>query len=198
MPKIVDHDERRREVAQAVLRVVARNGVAGVTLNEVAEESGWSRGVLTHYFGAKDALLEAALRLGMREISENLADAAADPDPWRALQRVLEEIVPLDERRLAFSRVYTSFMAEAMVAEHLQGYFSYNHEAWRKLITDLLFRAESEGAVVADHASAASALAALAEGLRARALFDVDLTPDDQRRQLCSWVAYLVPKKEPA
>ncbi|MEZ5265494.1 MAG: TetR/AcrR family transcriptional regulator [Acidimicrobiales bacterium] len=45
----------------------------------MALESGWSRGVLTHYFDNKDALLEASLRHGMRTIAANLAAAAEAP-----------------------------------------------------------------------------------------------------------------------
>ena len=44
MPKEVDHAARRRELADAACRVIARNGLAGTTLAHVAEESGWSIG----------------------------------------------------------------------------------------------------------------------------------------------------------
>jgi AcrR family transcriptional regulator len=138
MPKIVDHEQRRHEVAEVVLQLVARKGVAGVTLNDVAAASAWSRGVLTHYFGSKDAMLETALRQGMRDISANLQKAATEPDTRQALRLVLEEVMPLDTRRLAFARVHGSFMAEAMVTEHLRPYFSYNHQAWRTLIATLI------------------------------------------------------------
>jgi AcrR family transcriptional regulator len=198
VPKIVDHEQRRREVADAVLRVVARKGVVGVTLNEVAGESGWSRGVLTHYFDNKDALLEAALRQGMRQISANLQTAAAEPDTRRALRLVLEEILPLDERRLAFSRVYVSFMAEAIVAEHLRSYFAYNHGAWRDLITTLVERGQAGGQIdpsVGARATA-EALGALAEGLRMRALFDPTLTAGRQQADLAGWLDVLLPAPE--
>ncbi len=62
MPKIVDHDERRLALADAVLALIAREGISAVTTRAVAEESGWSTGVLNHYFGSRHELLLAALR----------------------------------------------------------------------------------------------------------------------------------------
>jgi AcrR family transcriptional regulator len=195
MPKIVDHEQRRREVAQAVLRVVARQGVVGVTLNAIAAESGWSRGVLTHYFDNKSSLLEAALRQGMREISANLRAAAGQAEARRALRLVLEAALPLDERRLAFSRVYVSFMAEAMVSEHLQAYFTYNHGAWRDLIAAIVERGCDQGEIggKVDAHWVADALGAMAEGLRMRALFDSRLSADRQRAQLAGWIDTFLP-----
>ncbi len=190
MPKIVDHDERRREIAEVVLAIIARHGVAGVTLNNVAEESGWSRGVLSHYFTNKDHLLEAGLRQGMRTISTNIDEAATDPDARNALRRVLEEVLPLDERRLAFARVYVAFLAEAIVTEHLRHYFTYNHEAWRTVLETLLQRGESEQTwrLAESPSTLSSRLGALTEGLRMRALIDPALTPSAQRAQLDAWV----------
>src|ERR1700761_3168840 len=61
MPKEVDHPARRRELADAACRVIARNGLAGTTLADVAEESGWSIGSIRYYFPNKDELGASAL-----------------------------------------------------------------------------------------------------------------------------------------
>src|SRR5258707_4189531 len=61
MPKEVDHPGRRRELADAAGRVIARNGLAGTTLADVAEESGWSIGSIRYYFPTKDELVASAL-----------------------------------------------------------------------------------------------------------------------------------------
>src|ERR1700743_3241717 len=67
MPKEVDHDARRRELADAASRVIARNGLSATTLAQVAEESGWSIGSMRHYFPNKDELIASALwRVGER------------------------------------------------------------------------------------------------------------------------------------
>ncbi|MGB3635817.1 MAG: TetR family transcriptional regulator, partial [Rubrobacteraceae bacterium] len=63
MPKIVDHEERRRELAEAVWRVILRDGVEGVSVRNVAAEAGWSTGALRHYVGTKEDLLASATQL---------------------------------------------------------------------------------------------------------------------------------------
>lgn len=61
MPRVVDVDARRAELAAATRRVVLRRGMEGVTLREVAQEAGWSIGILQHYFKSKDDLLRYSI-----------------------------------------------------------------------------------------------------------------------------------------
>ena len=51
--------QRRAEILDAVGRCVARSGVAGTTLEAVAEESGLRRGHIRHYLGNRDDLIHA-------------------------------------------------------------------------------------------------------------------------------------------
>ena len=51
MPRVVDHAVRRQELAEALWRVVRRDGVHEVSVRTVADEAGTSPGALRHYFG---------------------------------------------------------------------------------------------------------------------------------------------------
>lgn len=62
MPKIVDPGARRRAVADAVLRVIGREGVEGASLRNVAEEAGLAIGSVRHYFRDHDELLLFTMR----------------------------------------------------------------------------------------------------------------------------------------
>lgn len=55
MPKVVDHERRREDLARAVWAVVARAGVDGATVRAVATEAGWSIGALRYYFATQAA-----------------------------------------------------------------------------------------------------------------------------------------------
>ena len=48
MPRIVDHEERRAEVAAAVWRIVSRDGLEAATVRRVAAETGMSTLSLIH------------------------------------------------------------------------------------------------------------------------------------------------------
>jgi acyl dehydratase/AcrR family transcriptional regulator len=194
VPKIVDHDQRRDELADAALRLIARNGVSAVTVRDVAEESGWSTGVLAHYYGDKYAVLAGGLRRALARAADNLADAVADPDPWRGLRRVLEEILPLDVERLALARIYTAFMGEALADEQFRTHLLRNHRAWQATIVEAVKRGRIEGAfeTATDVDQLADTLSALVEGLRLQALLLPELTADEQRRRLEGWLDALV------
>ena len=53
MPKIVDHDERREEILSAAIRVIDSVGLDNTTTRAIALESGYSNGVLSHYFSGQ-------------------------------------------------------------------------------------------------------------------------------------------------
>lgn len=103
--------EAERRMLDAAAHLIAEKGFAGLTLNEVGEAAGYSRGLPAHYFGTKDVLIGAIAkhiieRFGRRLDQENLAhgldailrsadfylkSAAKDPMTVRALFIVLTE-----------------------------------------------------------------------------------------------------------
>ena len=61
MPKQVNREERRRDIAAAVLRIVTTRGVEAASLRAVAAEASVSMGAVQHYFTTKDEMLRFAL-----------------------------------------------------------------------------------------------------------------------------------------
>lgn len=119
MPKIVDHDARRSEIVDAVIRVVHRAGYAGVSVRTVAEESGWSAGAIRHYFSSQHELLAFAMadladRAGRR--IDSRGRAATDLDGLVAL---LEEVLPLDATRRAESEIWMALAIAARTEPEL-------------------------------------------------------------------------------
>jgi AcrR family transcriptional regulator len=62
MPKIVNHDERRDQIALVACRVVAENGFDQATIVRIAREAGYTTGMVAHYFDTKQDIIIAALR----------------------------------------------------------------------------------------------------------------------------------------
>ncbi|CAB1370594.1 TetR/AcrR family transcriptional regulator [Denitratisoma oestradiolicum] len=61
MPKIVDHDERRELIARAAAELIAEQGLAAATFREIAARTGFSKGVIEHYFDDKEHIVGKAL-----------------------------------------------------------------------------------------------------------------------------------------
>lgn len=71
---------RRRQILEAAIRCVAANGLAGTTLDGIAEEAGMARGHVRHFAGNRDdVLLGAAVLLYFDAVpDEGSVDPVAD------------------------------------------------------------------------------------------------------------------------
>ncbi|MEU3015762.1 MULTISPECIES: TetR/AcrR family transcriptional regulator [unclassified Nocardiopsis] len=118
MPKVVDREDRRRRVADAIHRIAAREGLEGVSVRVVAAEAGLSAGAVQREFATKDELLHFALRASVDEVSARFGRFRVGPEALTvagALRQVLLDLLPTDERRRAQARIWSAFYARAAV-----------------------------------------------------------------------------------
>ena len=170
MPKVVDHELRRRELARAALRVIGRDGLEAATTRAVAEESGWSTGVLKHYFDDKDHLLHEALRELERMNLERFERARRASDGRAAIAAALAGILRggVDE-----SRVWIAFMFRASVDRATAAAMRRAIEVWVARWADLVVSGQQDGSIRPDldPDQVAAELHALINGLRIQASF---------------------------
>jgi TetR/AcrR family transcriptional regulator, transcriptional repressor of bet genes len=57
VPKVVDAEEKRTEIAYAAWSVIAERGLPAATLRAVAAEAQMSMGAVQHYFDSKESML---------------------------------------------------------------------------------------------------------------------------------------------
>lgn len=114
MPKLVDHDVRRKQLLDAVWRIIARAGIAGATTREIAREAGVSNGVLAHYFPDKDSLLTAALRSSYKQYYDRVSQKTQGLVGLDAIRVIVSEALPLDPQRLTEAQVGVSFYGMAL------------------------------------------------------------------------------------
>jgi AcrR family transcriptional regulator len=141
MPKVVDHETRRRELASAVWRIILRQGIEGVSIRDVAKEADWSSGALRHYFTTKDELLSFALRLVVDRVVERLSQGPRGKSPREAVRHILREILPLDADRRAEAAVWFAFanrsLTDRRVAEEQDLIFVGTRDLCRRITHDL-------------------------------------------------------------
>jgi AcrR family transcriptional regulator len=101
LPKRVDHDARRREIADALLRLATSEGLESVSLRHVAAAAGVSMGLVQHYFRTKDEMLTFALehQAQRREqrIVARLTAGGRQPTVREIVRTSLVEVLPTDE-----------------------------------------------------------------------------------------------------
>jgi AcrR family transcriptional regulator len=117
MPKIVDHDARRRELADALLRVAVRDGIDAVSIRTVAAEAGCSARPVQYYFADKAALLAAA----HHRVSERMGSLVTEavhalgnaPHPRAVIEAIVHTFLPsTDAARDAVVAYHCFFAAE--------------------------------------------------------------------------------------
>jgi AcrR family transcriptional regulator len=118
VPKRVDHEERRRHIAEALLRAAATRGLHATGMREVAAEAGVSVRLVQYYFGTKEELLLAAMqylaaRFSARAVARfRAASGSASPaSPRHVIAAILAEGLPADDERRTFNVLYLAYLA---------------------------------------------------------------------------------------
>lgn len=118
VPKRVDHDERRRSIADALLRLAAAEGLEAVSLRSVAGAAGVSMGAVQHYFRSKDEMLVHALQRHVERREQRIVarlTAAGRPPTVREFVRVCaQEVLPADELRRTEYLVGMAYFVRAL------------------------------------------------------------------------------------
>jgi AcrR family transcriptional regulator len=167
MPKVVDHNERRTRIAEALLRVAGEHGLEAVSLRHVAAEAGVTSGMVQHYFRTKDEMMVFALEV-VRERNEVRLTAAAaalgaDPSPRQLLRTIVAEVLPIDEPRRADGRVALAFLAYTAVRPEVAAPLRADTAAMLAFVADQIRAGGPRAGIDPDRA--AVGLLALMEGL---------------------------------
>lgn len=108
--RLLKGELRRRELIEATLQVVAREGVAGVSHRAVAREADQPATAAAYYFTSIDDLLTAALTLCMDQDAERMRrladDADGSPEGLTALAELLADVMSGPGRLLAEYELY--------------------------------------------------------------------------------------------
>ena len=131
MPKIVDHEQRRDEIALVACRVVAEHGFDQATIVRIAREAGYTTGMVAHYYDTKQEIVIAALRLILRRSEERLTRPSGESQP--DLLTVLTESLPVDEERFIECAFWTAFWGQVSADKKLKRINAWVHREYMRL-----------------------------------------------------------------
>ncbi|MEV7011855.1 TetR/AcrR family transcriptional regulator [Streptosporangium sp. NPDC051022] len=176
MPKQVDHDERRRLLTEALLRIAGTRGLQAVSMREIAAEAGVSLRVVQYYFTDKQALLDSGLteltaRLD-RRVRRRAAAATGGLSTRGVFEAVLGAILPSDEQSQLDSLAWTAYYTAALTDPALAAAALTRPDALEDFLTTRLTTAQQAGDLASDRdpRTEVAALLALANGLTASVL----------------------------
>lgn len=147
MPKQVDHEQRRTEIADALIRSAGQRGLHAVGMRDVAAEAGVSLHLVQYYFRTKEKLLLFGLQHLAARFGERVADrvraAGGTPGPRATIEAMLWASLPTDEESRTFQLVYSSYAVLSVTDEALAAQpFMHSPDAAESAVTGLLQQAQ--------------------------------------------------------
>jgi AcrR family transcriptional regulator len=166
MPRLVDHEQRRRDIVDATWTVIADEGYEAASMRRIAEEAGCTTGQITHYFEAKDDILVAVLTeshdAGLRRLSADLDAAGSD------LELITEAVVdslPLDQERAREWKAWLAFWGRATTSIRLADQHQTSYKDWRTRLAEMFALISDEHSLRVDIEASAEHLLATVDGL---------------------------------
>jgi AcrR family transcriptional regulator len=144
MPKIVDHDARRRDIVHAASRIIGTRGLDGATVREIAREAEWSSGTLAHYFTNREDILISCLEMAHRGVRTRTEERLGGRRGLEALRILLLEALPLDEERLLEAKIEVCLWGAAVGNEVLRTTQNTEVAVFHSRIRALLVQAEED------------------------------------------------------
>ncbi|TKI58836.1 TetR family transcriptional regulator [Brevibacillus antibioticus] len=141
MPKIIDHEKRREQIAEATWRVIVEQGMEGATVRGIAKEAGLSLGALRHYFATQDELLMYAMQLVKERATARIAEISAN-EKWAPKERITKiflELLPTNQEKMIEMEVWFAF---TVYFRHKKEGFDAQHDGIYAGIRNLLDSAD--------------------------------------------------------
>ncbi|SFC57985.1 transcriptional regulator BetI [Pseudoalteromonas denitrificans] len=184
MPKVGMKPLRKQQLINATLESVAQYGLQKTTIITISKIAGLSSGIISHYFGGKQGLIEATVQYLLDQLKLALLERVTQY-PLTAsdrLKMVIEANFTQLQRSLPATKTWLSFWAQSM---HDPGLARLQHINSKRLYSNLLF---SFRQILADDLAkiASKQAAAMIDGFWLRsALSPMPAEEFKQAEQLC-------------
>ncbi|MEV5716251.1 TetR/AcrR family transcriptional regulator [Amycolatopsis mediterranei] len=150
--------ETERRVVDAAMALIARSGSRAVTLAEVGEAAGYSRGIVYHHFGSRERLLEAVV-----DEAQRFDVPTYQGDGLDYLVRIVEAYLRNVVRRTPSARAFLQLWGEAIAADPvLAPLFARRDADFRQLLADVVRQGVADGSIRPDANPAAAAVLVVA------------------------------------
>lgn len=194
MPKIIDHDERRKEIVQRVWRLIAEEGISAATTRRIAEVTGYSNGVLLYYFPNKDAAISAAFKYIFDDTNVRRELKMPNPRGFAGIRALAAEVMPLNDVQMAEARLILTFWEKALYSEEKADMYSAMMGEWRDELIVRLTEAIEDGEAnpAIDVEASVDELLSMLMGLQVMGLFSPHhYSAERQLRQLDDYLQRL-------
>ena len=116
VPKVGMQPLRKQQLINATLESVAQYGLQKTTIVTISKIAGLSSGIISHYFGGKQGLIEATVKFLLEQLKIALLERVSDQTlsaPER-LKMIVEANFTQLQRSIPATKTWLSFWAQSM------------------------------------------------------------------------------------
>lgn len=166
VPRDEVEEARTRQLIEVTIDSLAEVGFVGSTLAQIASRAGVSPGLVAHYFGDKDGLLEATFRTLSRRINERMKlRSSAAHTPRGRIQAVIDANLAAEEFDKRTGTAWLAFWGQVL---HLHGLKRVQTAYQRRMLSNLAY-ALRKLVPATEARSLAAMIAAMIDGVWLRA-----------------------------
>jgi len=172
----VSEAEKRLALLKAAFREVAEKGFSEVTLEDIADRAGVSKGVILYYFSSKEDFFLQLFGWLIDSIHARMRDAvAAATDPVDKVKALVALIFPSPSKNRAFFRAYIDLCGLASRKESFRAIGERFYSGCRDIDRGIVDEGMRQGRfLLRDAAEAASTVRAIFDGLMLQWLIESD------------------------
>lgn len=136
MPKVGMEPVRRQQLIDATIESVAQKGLLATTINSISKNAGMSSGIISHYFGGKQGLIEATVRYLLSNLKNDLISKVDEnTTATQRLMFIVESNFALVQQRKDTTRTWLSFWAQSMHDKELHRLQNVNSKRLQSNLT---------------------------------------------------------------
>ncbi|MBP1917419.1 AcrR family transcriptional regulator [Lederbergia galactosidilyticus] len=120
MPRMVNHEKKRKSIAEAAWSIIKKEGIEKASIRRVATEAGMSAGALRHYFSTKDEMLLFIMDYYLEEGKKRSQSKSWSDTPLQAVAEVLLELIPIDEEKKIETSVWWILALQSLTSDSLK------------------------------------------------------------------------------
>ena len=179
MPRVVDHDARRRDFIEAAYDTIVEEGLDNTTVRAVAKKAGYTTGALVHYFKDKEELIKEALNYFGNDLRERMVNVHQDRTGRAALHATLMEALPTNKRSAMSWRVWMALWYHSEANQSMRMEQRRRYREWFGRIAEMLDESRESGELgpEIDVNLEARALVAFVDGLGVQYLMSAGRFP---------------------
>ncbi|MEA5616360.1 TetR/AcrR family transcriptional regulator [Cronbergia sp. UHCC 0137] len=138
MPKIVDHEQYRKELLGKCFDLFAQKGYGSITMRQIAQGLGVSTGTLYHYFPSKQALFEQlAEEICQQDVSLAMEELGEGKSLTEAMEALGRYLVKNEEYFIKWTYLWVDF-CQHQESKEVVGVHKRTHERYQKAVCDFL------------------------------------------------------------